>query len=395
MSPSLYARDVHLYTDYPAPHTLHRRGEMRELQWIFTTKKPQWDPDRYVDIELDCAGPYRFRYTTGSSVGEEEEEGSGFFVVDPTLSYRPDGLCCQTYITKLLGPLSEWRDKLRVAKQTGYNMLHFTPIQQLGRSRSAYSISNQLRMDSSYLPATHTHTDVTVSYTTREGTRQKLVMESSFLEVQKLVKEIHREWGLLSIVDVVWNHTSFDTPWLIQHPEAGYNLVNSPHLRPAYALDVALAQFSRELAEGKWEGHGLRPEVRSEQDVHRLCSVLLETVLPQVRLWEYFCVDVEAVVKVGGVMNVADLSVLVALVCTCLSSCFTVNTLYLTLLLTQVETATFSYLQEFREAVYRLNGGSHPRPEGKVLQVTQDRKYRRLGSWVDTNLTLELFNVDW
>lgn len=67
------------------------------------------------------------------------------------------------------------------------------------------------------------------------------------------------------------------------------------------------------------------------------------------------------------------------------------NTLYLTLLLRQV----VSYLQEFREAVYRLNGGSHPRPEGKVLQVTQDRKYRRLGSWVDTNLTLELFNVDW
>ena len=298
VSPSLYAREVHLYTDYPAPHTLHCRGKLRKLKWIFTTKKPQWDPDRYVDIELDCAGPYRFRYTTGTSVGEEEEEGTGFFVVDPTLSYRPDSLCCQTNITKLLGPLSEWRDKLQVAKHSGYNMLHFTPIQQLGRSRSAYSISNQLRMDSSYLPANHTHSDVTVSYSTREGTRKKLVVESSFLEVQKLVKEIHREWGLLSIVDVVWNHTSFDTPWLIQHPEAGYNLVNSPHLRPAYALDVTLAQFSHELAEGKWEGRGLQPEVRSEQDVHRLSSVLLETVLPQVRLWEYFCVDVEAVVKV-------------------------------------------------------------------------------------------------
>ena len=45
--------------------------------------------------------------------------------------------------------------------------------------------------------------------------------------------------------------------------------------------------------------------------------------------------------------------------------------------------------------MYHLNGGSHPRPEGKRLQVTQDRKYRRLGSGVDINLTLDLFNVDW
>lgn len=63
-----------------------------------------------------------------------------------------------------------------------------------------------------------------------------------------------------------------------------------------------------------------------------------------------------------------------------------------------LETITCSYpqtYQEFREKVYHLNGGSHPRPEGKRLQVTQDRKYRRLGSGVDINLTLDLFNVDW
>lgn len=45
--------------------------------------------------------------------------------------------------------------------------------------------------------------------------------------------------------------------------------------------------------------------------------------------------------------------------------------------------------------MYRLNGGNHPKPEGKHLQVMQDSQYRRLGSGVDINLTLELFNVDW
>lgn len=269
---------------------------MGELKWTCSTRRAEWDPDRYVDIYLDCAGPFQFRYTTGITV--EEDECSGFFVVAPTLMYHLNSLCCQTYITKLLGPLSEWKEKLQVAKQTGYNMLHFTPIQQLGSSQSAYSISDQMKIDSSYIPANYTHTNVTKSYTTREGAKQALHIDSSFLKVQKLVEEIRSEWGLLSIVDVVLNHTSFDTPWLIQHPEAGYNLVNSPHLRPAYSLDVVLAQFSRELAEGKWKAVGLQPEVQSEKDLHQIRSVLLKMVLPPIRLWEYFCVDVEAVVKV-------------------------------------------------------------------------------------------------
>ena len=45
--------------------------------------------------------------------------------------------------------------------------------------------------------------------------------------------------------------------------------------------------------------------------------------------------------------------------------------------------------------MYRLNGGSHSRPKGMRLQVKQDPEYHRLGSRVDMDLVLELFNVDW
>lgn len=73
--------------------------------------------------------------------------------------------------------------------------------------------------------------------------------------------------------------------------------------------------------------------------------MLRTTVLPRAKLWEYFCVDVEVIVK------------------------------------------------EFKTTVCHLNGGEHARPEGKALVIIQDPQYRRLGSTVDASLTLELFNI--
>ena len=100
-------------------------------------------------------------------------------------------------------------------------MVNFTPPQQLGSSRSAYSISNQLRVDSAYLPTGHAHSEVSVTYTNRCGEQKKLSVDSAFLEVRKEIQHVKHQLGILSIVDVVWNHTSFDTTWLIQVREEG------------------------------------------------------------------------------------------------------------------------------------------------------------------------------
>ncbi len=319
---------------------------MRKLPWVISTKLATWDPDRHIDIKLNNAGPYRFKYSrTVNDV--EEDEGCGFFLVEPDLGYSPEGICCQTYITKLMGPLSEWRQRLRVAKEAGYNMAHYTPIQQLGSSRSAYSISDHLRMDSTYFSSDHKPSKVEKTYTDYTGAKKKIAVDTSYVKMHSLVKGLHKEWGLLGLVDVVWNHTSFDTPWLKQHPEAGYNMTNSPHLRPAYALDAALRKFSSEIADGQWTQRGIRPEIENDWDVNCISARLLDSVLPQAQVWEYFSVDVESIVK------------------------------------------------EFRTAVYHLNGGSHPRPYGRRLSIIQDKEYRRLKSTVNMELVLELFNVDW
>ena len=187
--------------------------------------------------------------------------GEGYFLVDPTLfvgeeeeELTLDCLQCQSVLTKCLGPFDEWEGRLYVAKATGYNLVHFTPLQALGQSNSSYSIADQLELNPVFL---------------RNG--QKF----NFKDVEKLIKKMNKEWGVLSLTDLVYNHTADNSPWLQGHPECGYNLENSPYLKPAFLMDRMFAHFSMEVAEGKWEHKGIPTIIDDGKILEVMCFLFV------------------------------------------------------------------------------------------------------------------------
>ena len=171
--------------------------------------------------------------------------------MDPTLAvgdkneqYTMDCLQCQSVLAESLGPFDEWEGRLYVAKATGYNLVHFTPIQALGTSNSAYSIRDQLQLNPVF---------------------NKPGQSYNFDDVEKLIKKMSLEWKVLSMTDLVYNHTADNSIWLQEHPECGFNLENSPHLKPAYLIDRVMIHFSNEVSEGKWADRGIPAAVNSEE----------------------------------------------------------------------------------------------------------------------------------
>lgn len=65
-------------------------------------------------------------------------------------------------------------------------MIHFTPLQTLGESRSCYSLADQLTFNPEFSPQGQSYT---------------------WEDLGALVDKLKTEWNMLCITDVVYNHT--------------------------------------------------------------------------------------------------------------------------------------------------------------------------------------------
>lgn len=217
----------------------------------------------HVTLQLDIAGTFHFECLASDG----KQIWQAYVIVTPEMKVPLDSIKCQTVLSKNLGPFSEWRKRLAVTKDAKYNMIHFTPIQELGSSNSAYALRNQHKTNP--------------------------LFKASLSDIKKEVEYMEKKWGMLSVTDIVLNHTADDSAWIRENPECAYNLNNSPHLRPAFLLDSAFIWIQQDMQAGVLERTDkLTAQVTTEDDV-RTIGILLKTFyVPQLKIFELFCVNI-------------------------------------------------------------------------------------------------------
>ena len=145
-------------------------------------------------------------------------------------------LTYQTVISKWLGTSDQWLPRLEVTFHSGYNLIHFTPIQSLSSlSNFSYSIANHHQINP--------------------------LFQDNSERIKEIVQTMEKQWKIFSIIHLVYNHVATDCILLREHPGASYNLVNSPHLRPAVLFDAILIHFTRDASEGKLSAKGILAKI--------------------------------------------------------------------------------------------------------------------------------------
>lgn len=186
-----------------------------------------------IDLPISHAGAFCYWIEYDGDAGNRVKGREGYFNIDPILRTKSrspivsagpsvsdkggavlsdyvdiplDGLSILTLVSKWMGPMSEWREHLAEASERGYNMVHYPPLQERGESNSPYSIRNQLVYDPSMFS---------------DEDKKTLQQDGGKAKVEEMLRIAREEYGLLSLTDVVLNHTANDSPWLADHPEAG------------------------------------------------------------------------------------------------------------------------------------------------------------------------------
>jgi glycogen debranching enzyme len=215
----------------------------------------------YEAADLNAPGLYEFWL---------DENARRKIIVNPSLRLGNTALPARalsilTLVTERLGSIEHWDAQFVQAAKSRFNCLHFTPVQPLGSSHSAYSLTDHLQVNPKLIPG--------------ENYQQRLAA------LEQEIERVRVQHRLLSFTDLVLNHTSVDSEWLLHHPEAAYNTRDCAHLRSAFELDMLLQQYSRELAVSA-------TQIKDKRDINVLLDEFFKRV-QKAALWEYFVLDVD------------------------------------------------------------------------------------------------------
>ncbi|KKA29659.1 hypothetical protein TD95_002816 [Thielaviopsis punctulata] len=276
---SSICRHGSLWVNIPEAGEEFRRDKFREFKLV-----PNFSQNIQIDITINHAGAYAYYITYAElpPLQESLEPGSSaesssatkktelyYIDVAPYLTINNDslplpGLSVFSLLSKFMGKYpSDWDAHFHGISERGYNMVHFTPLQIRGASNSPYSLFDQLGWDTDFFP-------------------------NGEPDIATLVETLEKKHGLLSLTDVVLNHTAHNSAWLQEHPDAGYNLKTAPWLESAYVLDTKLLELSSKLKE-----KGLPTTLKDEKDLLKIMDAIKTDVIADMRLWEYYTLEVE------------------------------------------------------------------------------------------------------
>ncbi|KXT15042.1 hypothetical protein AC579_4873 [Pseudocercospora musae] len=239
---------------------------------------PSFSKSINIDIPIHCAGAFEFYCTytplppfTTADVETPRPTRTETFYIDVSPSLHADNAPLPLDAISIISVLSKFMGKyptdfyrhLRGISERGYNMVHFTPLMQRGDSNSPYSIYDQHKFDPH-------------------------IFTNGEQDIVDLVSNMEHQYGLLSLTDVVWNHTANNSKWLEEHPESGYNINTAPHLRPAYELDSALLQYSSRL-----KSLGLPTHLTGTDDLLKIMDGIKIHVIGAIKLWEFYVCDAD------------------------------------------------------------------------------------------------------
>lgn len=216
-------------------------------------------------IPVYTPGAYNYYITYDDKEENVLETAKFYFNVAPMLYIKDEHLPfnninIESVVSKWIGPLTNWDPFFAGLSQKGYNMVHFTPLQERGESNSPYSIYDQLKFDPTIFKDNK--------------------------EAVSTIKSILSKHNLLSLTDVVWNHTANNSEWIREYPDSGYNAETAPHLISAIELDAKLLEFSSKLAE-----LGLPTDIKSDEDLTAIVEAIPQHVFDELNLWQYYIFD--------------------------------------------------------------------------------------------------------
>lgn len=233
--------------------------------------KSTFHNDDYIDLKIYRPGSYCFYISFRNNENVLETTKKYYFLLPPTLTindeYLPlNAINCQTVVSKWVGNDLEknWYKLFDKISKKKYNMVHFTPLTKRGESNSPYSIYDQLLFDPEVFP-------------------------NNVEDVAKMVKKLETDHNILSLTDIVFNHTANNSDWLRTHPDSGYNQFTAPHLIAAMELDASLLEFSVNLKNLNYPC-----DIETDDDIFKIMDGIKIHVLGQLKLWEFYVVNIES-----------------------------------------------------------------------------------------------------